>query len=77
MIVCFRSLRQAYRVRKASSPYSTLIEGHYDAFYIAPRFFEITFPFFLFFFTFIAKCFLLFPYHQKVMFNLKKLHVSA
>uniref|UniRef100_A0A0R3RWP9 Transmembrane protein n=1 Tax=Elaeophora elaphi TaxID=1147741 RepID=A0A0R3RWP9_9BILA len=39
MIVCFRSLRRAYRVRKASSPYSTLIEGHYDAFYIKPRFF--------------------------------------
>ncbi|CAG9535342.1 unnamed protein product [Cercopithifilaria johnstoni] len=37
IIVCFRSLRQAYRVRKASSPYSTLIEGHYDAFYITPR----------------------------------------
>ncbi|MCP9263842.1 hypothetical protein DINM_007212 [Dirofilaria immitis] len=37
MIVCFRSLKQAYRVRKASSPYSTLIEGHYDAFYIKPR----------------------------------------
>ncbi|EFO16396.1 hypothetical protein LOAG_12108 [Loa loa] len=37
MIVCFRSLRHAYRVRKASSPYSTLIEGHYDAFYITPR----------------------------------------
>lgn len=36
--VCFRSLRQAYRVRKASSPYSTLIEGHYDAFYVTPRF---------------------------------------
>uniref|UniRef100_A0A2K6VD69 Uncharacterized protein n=1 Tax=Onchocerca volvulus TaxID=6282 RepID=A0A2K6VD69_ONCVO len=40
MIVCFRSLRQAYRVRKASSPYSTLIEGHYDAFYITPRILE-------------------------------------
>ncbi|VDO32547.1 unnamed protein product [Brugia timori] len=37
MIVCFRSLRQAYRVRKASSPYSTLIEGDYNAFYITPR----------------------------------------
>ncbi|VDN02522.1 unnamed protein product [Thelazia callipaeda] len=36
-IVCFRSLRRAYRVRKASSPYSTLIEGDYDAFYIKPR----------------------------------------
>ncbi|VBB25722.1 unnamed protein product [Acanthocheilonema viteae] len=42
MIVCFRSLRLAYRVRKASSPYSTLIEGHYDAFYIKPSIMFIT-----------------------------------
>uniref|UniRef100_A0A0M3IDM7 SCP domain-containing protein n=1 Tax=Ascaris lumbricoides TaxID=6252 RepID=A0A0M3IDM7_ASCLU len=38
IVVCFRSLRKAYGINKAASPYSTLIEGDYSIFRIKPRF---------------------------------------
>ncbi|KHN84118.1 hypothetical protein Tcan_10385 [Toxocara canis] len=37
IMVCFRSLRKAYGINKAASPYSTLIEGDYSIFRIKPR----------------------------------------
>ncbi|VDN60907.1 unnamed protein product [Dracunculus medinensis] len=40
LFVCFRSLRKAYGVTKARSPYSTLIEGNYQLFKIIPRLFK-------------------------------------